>query len=98
MRKPLDPSEVSDDHSCKFGKWYYGDGEKTFGTMAIFKKVGEQHAKVHTKAREVAQTCKEGRKQEALAQFEEFGSITGTLFQLLDKMEQEVNKEEHVTA
>ena len=85
---------MTDDHNCRFGKWYFSEGEKAFGLLSIFKRIGEQHAKVHAMARDVARLCKNGEKQQALALFKQFGEITGGLFELLDQLEHEVNREE----
>jgi methyl-accepting chemotaxis protein len=68
-RKSLDPSEITDHHKCKFGKWYFGEGTSIFGHLPTFREMDSPHAAVHRNAREIAQLVVEGRRAEANEQF-----------------------------
>ena len=41
------PKDVTDHHSCSFGKWYQGEGKQTFGHNNSFSKIEQPHRKVH---------------------------------------------------
>jgi methyl-accepting chemotaxis protein len=41
------PKEITDHHSCNFGKWYQGEGKQTFGHHSSFSKIDQPHKKVH---------------------------------------------------
>jgi len=39
-----------DHHNCAFGKWYEGEGTKSFGKSNSFKDIKKPHALVHKSA------------------------------------------------
>ena len=41
------PVEVSDHNSCRFGKWYNGEGASEFGHTTSFQKILVPHTEVH---------------------------------------------------
>ncbi|HPD30157.1 MAG TPA: methyl-accepting chemotaxis protein [Phycisphaerae bacterium] len=88
----LDPSEVTDHHSCQFGKWYFGEGMQRFGHLSSFKSIDAQHAEVHRVAKEIAHSYKEGHKNKAAEQFREFYALTAELFAKLDRFEEEAKR------
>lgn len=40
-------SEFGNHHNCRFGKWYDGDGKKTFGHTNSYRAIERPHAIVH---------------------------------------------------
>jgi len=40
-------SKQIDHHSCKFGKWYEGEGAKEFGKSKVFKELAPIHQNIH---------------------------------------------------
>ena len=91
-RTTLSPSQVTDHHSCEFGKWYSGEGQIKYGKDNTFKAIDAQHKNVHNTARQIAQLVHDNKKEEANDLFYKFNGITGKLFDLLDKLEEEVNQ------
>jgi methyl-accepting chemotaxis protein len=45
--------DITDHHSCNFGKWYQGEGKQTFGHHNSFSKIDQPHKKVHDYVAEV---------------------------------------------
>jgi len=43
-------SKQTNHHQCAFGKWYEGDGAKTFGKSKVFKEIITPHKRVHESA------------------------------------------------
>ena len=45
--------EITDHHSCNFGKWYQGEGKQVFGHHSSFSRIDQPHKKVHDYVAEV---------------------------------------------
>jgi len=43
-------SEISDSHSCKFGKWYESEAKQIFGRAPSFGKIAAYHDEIHSYA------------------------------------------------
>ena len=50
--------EMIDDHQCRFGHWYYGDGFRQFGTEKWFLSIEPLHQQIH---RSAAMLCEQKR-------------------------------------
>ena len=90
----LSPSEITDHHTCEFGKWYRGEGRDKYGQKETFKAIGPRHEKVHETARQIAELFQEDKKEDARILFSDFKDITNDLFALLDQLETEINQSE----
>nr|WP_321467755.1 methyl-accepting chemotaxis protein [uncultured Desulfobulbus sp.] len=84
-KQSLRPEEVTSDHECAFGKWYFGDGQK-LSDRAFFKEVGESHAMVHQYARQIADLMKQGNKKQANELMHEFEKVREEFFKALDEL------------
>jgi methyl-accepting chemotaxis protein len=83
----LTPGEIADHHNCAFGKFYFGEGTERFGRLPVFQEIDPAHKKIHDTAKEIARLFNEGRQQEAKTLFHQFDGMTGQLFALLDRLE-----------
>jgi hypothetical protein len=61
----LTPDEVSHHTECKFGKWYYGDGQKEYGGNRLFIELGSAHEQFHETVRKVVSLWNSGKPKEA---------------------------------
>ncbi|BBB90709.1 methyl-accepting chemotaxis protein McpA [Methylomusa anaerophila] len=43
----LEVANVRNHHACRLGKWYFGEGQKLFGHIAIYKNMDGVHHKFH---------------------------------------------------
>ena len=48
----LNSADVVNASICRLGKWYHAEGQQRYGTLPVFKKLGQQHERFH-------QTCAE---------------------------------------
>lgn len=82
----LRPEEVSSDRECEFGKWYYGSEGQQLSGHAFFKEVGEQHAKVHQYAHQIAELMKQDQQERAKALMRDFEKSREEFFTALDEL------------
>ncbi|MBN1765584.1 MAG: CZB domain-containing protein [Sedimentisphaerales bacterium] len=92
----LDSSEITDQHKCEFGQWYFSEGSEKYGHLDVFQDIETSHQRVHETARKVAQLANDGKKQEAREHYQHFHNLTAKLFEQLDLLEQQVNQTETV--
>jgi methyl-accepting chemotaxis protein len=65
----LTESEVTDHHSCRLGKWYYGDGASPYKTNDAFKGLEDPHMRVHAAAKDIVRLFNGGDRVAALAEY-----------------------------
>lgn len=53
------PPELAEG-KCGFGRWYYGEGRKTFGDLGPFQDLEGLHARVHARARDLLRSQDRG--------------------------------------
>ena len=82
--------EFSSHHTCRFGKWYEGEGKSQFSNSQSYKKILEPHARVHDAVHKSLAFVKEGTvatNEEAMKQnFIEMETASDILFSLMDAM------------
>ncbi|MEN2977201.1 methyl-accepting chemotaxis protein [Tistrella bauzanensis] len=66
-RAKLADRELTDHHSCRLGRWYYGDQSAAWRGDAAFRALEAPHAAVHDHGREAARLMAAGRPREAMA-------------------------------
>ena len=85
----LTPDQVVDHRSCDFGKWYFGKGSDMYGHMETFRRIDDQHQKVHSMAREITELVQKGEQAAARNLNRQFLRVTDSLFEALDLLEKE---------
>ena len=88
--------EFSNHHSCRFGKWYEGEGKDQFANSKSFQKMQGSHAKVHNRVLDTFSILKDSdmikHEEEIKNNFTEMEKSSDELFTLMDKMlEEEAN-------
>lgn len=63
----LDRALVSQDNKCDFGKWLYGEGPKSHGTIPEFHDVRRKHKAFHETVASVVDLLIQGNKESAIA-------------------------------
>jgi diguanylate cyclase (GGDEF)-like protein/PAS domain S-box-containing protein len=61
----LSAQEVCDHHRCRFGQWYYGEGQRHYGDLAAFRDIESVHAEVHRVGLEALQLNADGQNEAA---------------------------------
>jgi EAL domain-containing protein (putative c-di-GMP-specific phosphodiesterase class I) len=64
----ITPETVSNDHKCRFGKWYYGVGRQQYCDEVTFQNIEQLHQKIHILSGEIAQNCQIGDFERAKKQ------------------------------
>ncbi|WP_449221800.1 methyl-accepting chemotaxis protein [Tistrella mobilis] len=85
-RAKLSEKELTDHHSCRLGRWYYGDQSAAWKGDATFRALEKPHAAVHDHGREAARAMAAGRPRDALAALDRLTSASGEVLQLLERM------------
>jgi methyl-accepting chemotaxis protein len=85
----LDPGELPDHHTCRFGKWYDDEGMKVCGSFPSFKAVEGPHDRIHALAREAVTAYNAGNKVKADALYKNIDEISGQIAGLLDQIKKE---------
>lgn len=88
----IDPAEVTSDHDCSFGKWYYGPGQRLRGRCEAFDALAEPHARVHRAALHCTQRMRAGDEDGAVHAYGELKTASAQLFELLDVVDAECNR------
>jgi methyl-accepting chemotaxis protein len=89
----IDPSEIQDHKTCRFGRWYYGKGARECGNLEEFSLLESPHKELHQKARIAVETYLKGNKAECLAMIEEVDKISNEIVLYLEKLKEAVSKE-----
>ncbi|MCK5664664.1 MAG: CZB domain-containing protein [Thiotrichaceae bacterium] len=83
-------TEVSDHHSCQFGKWYASVGKANFADKAAYSNIQQPHALVHSSINDViklAQTDKiTNNVTQVIHHFEHAEAASIELFQYMDEL------------
>ncbi|MGJ4903617.1 methyl-accepting chemotaxis protein [Bradyrhizobium sp. HKCCYLS2058] len=65
-RLQLRADELSDHHTCRLGKWYYGEGGQRLAGDPAFRNLERPHEAVHRHGKEAARLFSSGHIEEAL--------------------------------
>lgn len=85
----LDPAQMPDHHTCRFGKWYDGEGKQMCGTMSSYKAVDVPHERIHTMAKEAVAAFNAGDKEKAQRLYKEMEDVSDQIVSLLDGIKRE---------
>ncbi|MBF0558283.1 MAG: CZB domain-containing protein [Nitrospirae bacterium] len=91
-RSKLNPSELPDHHTCRFGKWYYAEGKNICGMLPSFKAIEQPHAKIHSLATEAVAAYNAGDKEKAETIYGGIEETSKELSSLLDRVKGESGK------
>jgi methyl-accepting chemotaxis protein len=58
------PSEISDHHTCRLGKWYDSQGQATLGGLSAFRALEAPHAQIHTTAKQLLEAVHAGLRDQ----------------------------------
>ncbi|MGO9014055.1 MAG: methyl-accepting chemotaxis protein [Dissulfurispiraceae bacterium] len=85
----IEPSQLPDDRSCRFGKWYFSEGEQLCGRFRGFKALSEPHKKIHAMAKEAVQAHNMGDKAKADRIYTEMENVSDEIASLIDGLKSE---------
>jgi methyl-accepting chemotaxis protein len=93
-RTSIRNDEVSDHHGCRFGKWYYSEGQARYGNYSEFKAIEAPHASIHEAAKQIVSLYNQGRKSEAEHLIASLDHPTTEVLGLLDALREKVITEQ----
>lgn len=84
-KSALTSDDVSSDHECEFGKWYFGEQGRKFKGDPMFEEIGKHHQEVHQLAAKVVMLYENNRKNKAGQTMQQFETARDKLFKALEE-------------
>jgi methyl-accepting chemotaxis protein len=81
--------ELPDHRTCRFGKWYYADGQRLCGALSSFKAIESPHERIHKLAVEAVSAVNSGDRQTAERHYREVVELSGRINGLLEDIRTE---------
>lgn len=88
-RGSLKSQELADHHSCRLGKWYYGEKSQDFREYKSFKDLEPPHARVHKYGKEAAHLFEQGNFNDALAAMSKMEEASTDVVSLLEELSEQ---------
>ncbi|MEW6151002.1 MAG: methyl-accepting chemotaxis protein [Pseudomonadota bacterium] len=85
-RATLKADELADHHSCRLGKWYYGDGSLAMRNHRAFGPLEKPHALVHDHGKRAAKLFADGDLAGALREISLVEEASVDVLRLLDDL------------
>jgi len=85
-RVALRADELADHHSCRLGKWYYGDGSRDRRAHPAFAALEKPHAEVHEHGKRAARLFEKGDLAGALQEISQVETASTEVLRLLDDL------------
>ncbi len=85
-RATLKADELADHHSCRLGKWYYGDGSLAMRNHRAFSPLEKPHALVHEHGKRAAKLFADGDLAGALREISLVEEASVDVLRLLDDL------------
>jgi methyl-accepting chemotaxis protein len=85
-RTKLKADELSDHHSCRLGKWYYGDASKEFRDHRAFETLEKPHALIHQHGKQAARLFEAGDLPGALNEIQNVEAASKDVLMLLGEL------------
>ncbi len=82
---------ISDEHSCRFGRWYYQQGLLRYGHLVAFQRIDPLHHQFHHLAQEII-SLHRSDPNAALAHQAELYSVCDALIEHLYRLQKELLK------
>lgn len=91
-KRKLDGNDMSTSRTCRFGKWYDGEGVALCGHLPSFAAIKSPHERIHTVARQVVDAVNAGNTQQAGQYFLQLKEVSGEVITLLSQIRRESEK------
>ena len=85
-RVKLKADELADHHSCRLGKWYYGDASRESRGHRAFALLESPHALVHQHGKQAAKLFEAGDLPGALKEIQNVEAASKEVLRLLDEL------------
>jgi methyl-accepting chemotaxis protein len=85
----LDPSGLPTHHTCRFGKWYDGEGKHICGDLSSFKSIDAPHERIHSLAKEAVAAINSGNHGKANQLMQDVEDVSHTIMDGLETIRRE---------
>jgi diguanylate cyclase (GGDEF)-like protein/PAS domain S-box-containing protein len=82
--------ELNDQHACRFGRWYDGEGKKSCGHLPEYADIDSIHGQVHLTGVEIVRLRDAGKIDEARALCQHLLTLRDQILEKLDRLQQSV--------
>nr|MDA8085158.1 methyl-accepting chemotaxis protein [Nitrospiraceae bacterium] len=88
-KKTMTASQLPDHHSCRFGKWYYKEGQALCSGMSSYKLIEDPHEKIHRLAKDALTQTQMGDREKADRSFNELKNVSQQMLGMLDDLKRD---------
>lgn len=85
----LDPTQLADHHTCRFGKWYFSDGQKKCGQLPSYRAIDVPHERIHALAKKAVSAYNTGNRKQAEEFYNQAETVSHEILNLLDRLKDE---------
>lgn len=85
----LDPTQLTDHRTCRFGKWYDSEGKHLCGDLPSYKTIAGPHERIHSLAKEAVAAHNSGDQKKAEQIYKEMEAVSAQIGNLLDSIKRE---------
>lgn len=82
----LEPAKISTHETCRFGKWYNGEGKELCGNLTSFKGIENPHMRIHSIARDAVNAVNSGNESKAKDLLKEVEKLSHEMVDRLDQI------------
>jgi len=90
-RSKIDPHALATHETCRFGKWYHGEGRDVCGSLSAFRDIEQPHQRIHAIAKDAVAAYNGGDHHKAQKLFDEVEKISHVI---VDKLAQIAHQSE----
>ncbi len=91
-KEPIQPDELPDHTTCRFGKWYFSDGQHLCGVSHSFKAINNPHEQIHRIAKDAVARHNRGDQPGADGLMQQMEDMSHDIVELLDKVKGECRR------
>lgn len=82
----LETRDMKDQHSCAFGRWYYGAGREMLGDLPEFRAIESSHVQLHSQSKALLNALEKGDRDLARQLGQTLEEVAEETFAKLDKL------------
>lgn len=90
----LDPANLANHHTYRFGKWYDTDGKTVCGNLSSFRAIDAPHERIHALAKEAVAVANNGNDATAQQLFDEFEKLSHVVANKLVRIKKEFDEQQ----
>lgn len=88
----IDPAQLPDHHTCRFGKWYSEEGKESCAGLKSYGLIEGPHKMIHSMAKDAVTACLAGDRNKGERIFRDMENISVRIGDLLDGMKAEAGR------